>query len=368
MWHICMEAEERSRFLAEMRRRGLGTADVEEHSLQQSKLRKNANMKRRNIVNIRNEMGDKLRDARMEEGKSRRARDTARREFEREHGRTSDKVKKAIKRIKEKTVTARTKVKVKYRQRMEHLEEKYAPRTNNNIPEDLLKYSEAGVFNNNNENWGDDSKEEEKEQEVIIIGNVVLSEEERSVLQLPPKFGIMDKLSDELAEVELQSSSAKHRWEASKLEEEELIGMSGEEEERIKAEMELMEAKSRQMYDPEENNFDMGRLKATDVKHNTRITLPQPGSPLVEAMIAVREEAVRRIRSKYKEEFTSKDGQQKSNLSTKQRRGLKSLVIRVKNGEIVVLLTDKSGRLAVMTLEDYHEAGMVHVKNDKEVD
>ena len=241
MWHVCMEAEERSRFLAEMRRRGLGTADVEEHSLQQSKLRKNASMKRRNIVNIRNEMGDKLRDARMEEGKSRRARDTARREFEREHGRTSDKVKKAIKRIKEKTVTARTKVKVKFRQRMEHLEEKYAPRTNNNIPEDLLKYSEAGVFNNN-ETWGDDNKE----QEVIIIGNVVLSEEERSVLQLPPKFGIMDKLSDELAEVELQSSSAKHRWEASKLEEEELIGMSGEEEERNKAEMELMEAKSRQ--------------------------------------------------------------------------------------------------------------------------
>ena len=148
--------------------------------------------------------------------------------------------------------------------KIQHLENKYAPKSNNNLPEDLNKYSESKVFNNNDtEDWGDT----EKNQEVIIIGNVVLTEEEKSVLRLPPKFGIMDKLCDEVAEVELQSCSAKHRWEASKLEEEELVDISGEEEKRVKAEMDLIEAKSRQMYDPERKNFDMGRLKATDVKH-----------------------------------------------------------------------------------------------------
>ena len=69
----------------------------------------------------------------------------------------------------------------------------------------------------------------------------------------------------------------------------------------------------------------MARQKVTDVNYNTvtRITLPKPGKPLVEAKIAVRESAVRDIRRKFKKE---------SNFNPQQKRGLKSLVIRVKNG------------------------------------
>ena len=45
-----------------------------------------------------------------------------------------------------------------------------------------------------------------------------------------------------------------------------------------------------------------------------------------------------------------------------------SLRKRIKEGEIVVLQTDKSGRFAVMKLETYEQAGMKHVALDKEVD
>ena len=60
-------------------------------------------------------------------------------------------------------------------------------------------------------------------------------------------------------------------------------------------------------------------------------------------------------------------GEQKSNLSREEQAGLKSLRKRIADGELVLLPTDKSGRFAVMSMETYVKAGMVHVKDDIEV-
>ena len=46
---------------------------------------------------------------------------------------------------------------------------------------------------------------------------------------------------------------------------------------------------------------------------------------------------------------------------------MKSLKKRIKEGELVVLPTDKSGNLAVMTRQTYQAAGEKHVKSDVEV-
>ena len=48
--------------------------------------------------------------------------------------------------------------------------------------------------------------------------------------------------------------------------------------------------------------------------------------------------------------------------------GLKSIRLRLVNGELVVLPTDKSGRFEIMTMETYIKAGEVHVKDDKKMD
>ena len=48
-------------------------------------------------------------------------------------------------------------------------------------------------------------------------------------------------------------------------------------------------------------------------------------------------------------------------------KGMRSLKKRVKDGEVVVVPTDKSGTFAVMTRSAYFEAGLSHMKNDKEV-
>ena len=60
-------------------------------------------------------------------------------------------------------------------------------------------------------------------------------------------------------------------------------------------------------------------------------------------------------------------GKQVSNFSQSQWRGLISLRKRVTEGEIVILPTDKSGRLAIMTRDSYRAAGLHHTRKDKEV-
>ena len=47
--------------------------------------------------------------------------------------------------------------------------------------------------------------------------------------------------------------------------------------------------------------------------------------------------------------------------------GLKSLRLRLNSGELVILPTDKSGKIAVMTIKTYIIVGDVHRKGDKEI-
>ena len=69
----------------------------------------------------------------------------------------------------------------------------------------------------------------------------------------------------------------------------------------------------------------------------------------------------------YKDEKCSKEGDQLTNLTKDQEKGMKSLKKRVKDGEIIIVPTDKSGNLAIMSRSTYLEAGLGHAKNDKEV-
>ena len=48
--------------------------------------------------------------------------------------------------------------------------------------------------------------------------------------------------------------------------------------------------------------------------------------------------------------------------------GLTKLKKRVDNGTIVITETDKSGKLAILSMEAYLEMGSVHTKNDREID
>lgn len=61
------------------------------------------------------------------------------------------------------------------------------------------------------------------------------------------------------------------------------------------------------------------------------------------------------------------DEKDDSTLTKAETRGLKSLQKRIKEGDIVVMETDKSGRFSVISLEEYLEADDIHVRDDIEI-
>ena len=54
-------------------------------------------------------------------------------------------------------------------------------------------------------------------------------------------------------------------------------------------------------------------------------------------------------------------------MTREERAGLKSLKMRMKKEEIVIMKTDKSGRFLVTTPEEYLKMGEVHTEKDKEI-
>jgi hypothetical protein len=128
-----------------------------------------------------------------------------------------------------------------------------------------------------------------------------------------------------------------------------------------------LEKKGEFIYDFEDNTLDFGRSKPTRWKGNKRISLPKSGSASLEAYFEIRRrEASRTFDECLKILGKGKDTKH-DNLDKEEKEGLKSLQERVKSGELIICATDKSGRFAVLTREQYIQAGEAHTKHDKKV-
>ena len=57
----------------------------------------------------------------------------------------------------------------------------------------------------------------------------------------------------------------------------------------------------------------------------------------------------------------------KENLDREEKEGLKSLQQRVKAAKLIIAQTDKSGKFAILTKDQYLEAAAVHSTDDKEI-
>ena len=192
-------------------------------------------------------------------------------------------------------------------------------------------------------------------------------------MKLHPKFAVRDKIDDEEVDFQGELGWAKVRMTLLKEEEEKLdseededdLGLNEEDDMEDDQLQEIAEAKSRQYYDPEAKIFNYGRKRATDLKENSRVTLPKPVSAANEAGIEVRRKPYKNVVTRYGEEECNNKIEQKPNLSREETNGLKSLQRRIKNEEIVIIRTDKSSKLAAVNLETYVETGKKHTSKDK---
>ena len=131
---------------------------------------------------------------------------------------------------------------------------------------------------------------------------------------------------------------------------------------------EIESAKTRLVFDGDTAVLDMAKMRCTDAKQNARVVLPKSMSFNKESKVEVRRAEWNREFDKFVSENCNKDGKQTMNLDKDEIEGMKSLQKRIKDGEIVVCPTDKSGRFAVMTMESYLKAGEKHVSGDQLVD
>ena len=70
----------------------------------------------------------------------------------------------------------------------------------------------------------------------------------------------------------------------------------------------------------------------------------------------------------YRLEKCNKKGEQRSNLTPSEMRGLRKIRKRIAGHDILVLKTDKSGKLAVIDRDLYTKLGLEQCKNDRKID
>ena len=69
----------------------------------------------------------------------------------------------------------------------------------------------------------------------------------------------------------------------------------------------------------------------------------------------------------YRKDECNKKGEVRGNLTEEEKDGLQKLQKRIKNKEIVILKTDKSSKLCVVSREEYIRMGEEHTRKDEEI-
>ena len=143
----------------------------------------------------------------------------------------------------------------------------------------------------------------------------------------------------------------------------------GEEDNKVASKEDLEkgereEARGKSIFDYGNNILNLANRKVTDLKENRDVKLPDALQISEEVKLSLRLDGFRKSYSDYMRENCSDRGDQKWNLTDSQIMGLISLKKRVKEGEIVILKTDKSGKMCVCSREKYQEMGNVHTAGD----
>ena len=240
------------------------------------------------------------------------------------------------------------------------------------LPKELKRYSGAKVFSK-------DASKVFKPGEVmgpVTVGmeENLLDMDEVAVLKRGPKFCCRRVLCRERYLIEMEKCYCKIRWSERDKDPNDKDDIKNEtkeervERERVEKAAEEEAIRNLLVFDQDAMEVDYRKKRATSCKHNTDVKLPGPLTPAQEQEIECRRVEWLKVFDDFMSEFTDEKGIQESNLTIQEARGLKKLQKRVKEGSLVVVKTDKSGRFAIMSMVEYERAGLVHTSKDVEVD
>ena len=293
-------------------------------------------------------------------------------------GSRSARCRTIVEQVKTHVTKLRSNLKTKHRKKIEHLVRKYGKK-GVTLDEGVVKQmGSPGIL------LSEELVAEDVRDPVTVTRKgeqIVLSEEEKQVLRLGPKFSMYCNLSEEEFETDLEESIMKVKWDMMAeekttkpgLEDIALRVLLGSEvcdeiDSEKQEEQDILEAETRNIFDQKTKTFNFSKRRATDLKGNSRVYFPRkPRSLEEESKFETLRVELRGTFKNYVNENCKEGGKQSSNLTPAQWGGMKSLRKRVSEGELVIIPTDKSGRLAVMTRDTYTMAGLHHTRMDKEV-
>ena len=321
----------------------------------------------------------KIKDNVLHGVKVRKKRNLLRGKIEAGLGSRSSMCRRVVQEVKEYSAAYRLKLKKKHAKKVAHLVGKYGIKKKINLDKETLRLmGDPKIF------YNDDITVDEVRKPVVVEmegENITLSSDEEEVLKLGPKYCIFTDLTMENFETDLEECILKIKWDLMASDKEKAPGLEDlalevllgkdtcmEIDAEREEEMEVQEAMTRNPFNPGDKSFNLAKRRVTDLKGNSRVHFPRKPRSLEE------ESALETMRMELKSLFSNyvtnncKGGhKQVSNLSQSQLKGLKSLRKRVGDGELVIVPTDKSGNLAVMSQSTYLAAGLKHTKNDIEV-
>ena len=379
-WQDLAASESRIGLMEELEKLNVGFSDIEEFNLGLiSKFRSEAMKERGEEMTrtvLKSAMKIKMRDEQRYHEEMVKERNRLRRGIGFALTPNSNPYRRLMRELRGEAAKVKEEYKTKYDQKLTHLKQKYKDEEEgraNKVPEMLQEFENLSVF----------SKERFEEinvgvDEILCVSSdIEISEDERAVLRLHTKFSVIQVLQDNDLEFEQEQAYAKIRMERRKdleeiqerneedEEEPPLLEIPGEEEkEREEEKKEEDEARTRQTFDPIGKIYDDRKRRVTDLQECNRVTLPKPLPVSEEALIEMRREIHSRIFKDHREEFTN-NGEQRSNLTDIEIRGLRSLLRRMRLGELIIMKTDKSGKFCIVSVEDYLKMGEVHVKKDQ---
>ena len=182
-----------------------------------------------------------------------------------------------------------------------------------------------------------------------VYGGTEISKNETQALSLPPKFAVFSNVKPLKCKAEVEIAFTKLRWKR----EFERRKINEETEEEVD---------DHDFYDKEGKNFDLTRMRPTDLPFNKRVFMPPYADEETEAKIQLAKMQINAAIEEY-----AKKSKGNENIDTSIKRGLQNLAERSKRSEVVCYPTDKSGRLSIDSPTNYIESMQPHLQGMKEV-
>ena len=328
--------------LCELVKCGVGTNEVEKcvENLSKSSVRR-----ARNTRMIRFIMGDKLLDAKIEEKRMRKEYEKRRVEFNRvvPIGSEIDTWFRILMRIETEKVWKEGKAKNKAKIYL--LNDRYKPKISNEAEIRNVMYRDIELDGIR------EGAEQSSANKPRLYGGVQISEEETLILSKDPSFMLLERIDRTELEIEIEKGLAKARYE--------LMGCSEEEEDEE-------DGTGRHTKTARDTSLKYASMRATDIPTVARLCPPRPSTMKKEKVLESVKSKMLATVSEYQKKHCDKKGRiKKQNIDKSEEKALREVKEKVKKKEMVVFTTDKSGRFAADTPQNYEEAVMKHTQKDE---